>query len=355
MFSIREIIYLFCCIFLSLNVGALELSDSSERTDCSECHKHFKHKHAIVSAGDKCISCHLEFSQSRAHQQKIELKSQANPNGTELHLAEAGMRYPLYYEESRLGEEPNDMVKIPAGEFIMGTNDRLPDEGPQHKRSLPVYYIDQYEVTNLQYKHFIDATGRRSPKYFKNRTYPIGKTDHPVTYVSWYDANEYCHWAGKRLPTDAEWEKAARGTKGQYFPWGNEFDVDKANTPQRWARIGIEGDTSPVGSFEKGKSPYGMYDASGNVWEWTASWYEPYPGNTHPTENYGQQYKTLKGGSWWDCSFYKCGISAPLYNRSFFLRSTKNNSFGFRCASDKPVVRGGAAGKTKGKKNEKNT
>ena len=90
----------------------------------------------------------------------------------------------------------------------------------------------------------------------------------------------------------------------------------------------------PVGSFKSGVSHYGLYDMSGNVWEWTASDYEPYPGNKRINENYNEDYKTLKGGSWWDCTFYKCGISAPVYNRSFFLKTTKNESFGFRCAKD---------------------
>ena len=189
-------------------------------------------------------------------------------------------------------------------------------------------------MTNLQYKKFIDETNRRSPCHFRNRTFPEGKADHPVTYVTWYDADAYCQWAGKRLPDDKEWEKAARGTDGRVFPWGSEFGIDKANTPVRWVSLRVKGDTTPVGAFETGKSPYGLYDMTGNVWEWTSAWYEPYPGNERITENYGKKYKTLKGGSWWDCSFYKCGISAPVYNRSFFHPRTKNESFGFRCAKD---------------------
>jgi formylglycine-generating enzyme required for sulfatase activity len=226
------------------------------------------------------------------------------------------------------------MVLIPAGEFIMGTDVRLSDEGPQHKVYLPDYYIDIYEVTNLQYKKFNDATHGRSPRNWRNRTFPEGKADHPVVYVSWEDANAYCQWAGKRLPTDQEWEKAARGTDGRMFPWGDEFDTAKANTPLRWQEIGRFGDTTPVGSFEQGKSPFGVYDMSGNVWEWTSSWYEAYPGNKTKSESYGERYKTLKGGSWFDCSFYKCGISAPVFNRAFFAKKVKNDSFGFRCASD---------------------
>ena len=115
---------------------------------------------------------------------------------------------------------------------------------------------------------------------------------------------------------------------------GAKFSIDKANTPVRWAAMYVQGDTTPVGAFEGGKSPFGLYDMTGNVWEWTESWYQPYPGTRRITENYGEKYKVLKGGSWWDCSFYKCGISAPVFNRSFFHPRTKNESFGFRCASD---------------------
>lgn len=247
-----------------------------------------------------------------------------------------GMSVPMYYEESRIGTQPNAMSLIPAGPFTMGTDERLPDEGPAHTVTLPDYYMDTYEVTNGQYKAFIDATGHKSPAHFENRTYPPGKIDHPVVGVTWNDARDYCTWAGKRLPSDAEWEKAARGTDARRYPWGDDFGLNRANNPQYWASLDREGDTSPVGAFAEGVSPYGLYDMSGNVWEWTDSWYQAYPGNTHPNENYGEHYKTLKGGSWWDCSFYKCGISAPSFNRAFFLRTTRNISFGFRCAKDAP-------------------
>jgi len=266
-------------------------------------------------------------------QQRLNLK--IDPDVPKVKLqANAGMQFPLYYKKSRLGDTPNKMALIPAGEFVMGSDSRLPDEGPQHGVNLPAYYIDIFEVTNLQYKKFNNETKRRSPTHFRNRTFPDGKADHPVTYVSWEDANAYCEWAGKRLPTDQEWEKAARGTDGRIFPWGNEFDVKKANTPLRWKQVGAFGDTAPVGAFSGGVSVFGLYDMSGNVWEWTASWYKAYPGNKVPSESYGERYKTLKGGSWFDCSFYNCGISAPVFNRAFFAVRTKNDSFGFRCAKD---------------------
>ncbi len=282
----------------------------------------------FAEAGNDCLQCH-DPNNINNSLRKVLQNTKMSPEGPD-----TGMSLPMYYDESRLGDAPSTMVLIPEGEFIMGTDGRLPDEGPQHSINVPAFYIDLYEVTNLQYKKFNDATQGKSPDHFRNRTFPKGKADHPVTYVTWDNAHAYCAWAGKRLPTDVEWEKAARGTDARMFPWGNEFSIDKANTPVRWQKLGLFGDTTPVGSFQEGKSIYGLYDMSGNVWEWTASWYKAYPGNTHASESYGERYKTLKGGSWFDCSFYQCGISAPTFNRAFFAPNTKNDSFGFRCAKD---------------------
>jgi formylglycine-generating enzyme required for sulfatase activity len=314
---------------------------AEQNDECVACHTGVQHKELISpEVLKKCKECHSDqhvqdvVNQVPERYLKHEGGGKGAPAGGGKVSADIGMSLPMYYPNSRLGDEPNKMVLIPAGEFTMGTNSRLPDEGPEHKVTLPAFYIDIYEVTNLQYKKFNDETKRRSPTHFRNRTYPPGKADHPVTYVTWNDANAYCHWAGKRLPTDQEWEKAARGTDGRWFPWGNEFDYSKSNNPVRWGEIGFFGDTTPVGAFKQGVSPYGVYDMSGNVWEWTASWYKAYPGNKVSSESYGERYKTLKGGSWFDCSFYNCGISAPVFNRAFFSKRTKNDSFGFRCAKD---------------------
>ncbi|HEY4485735.1 MAG TPA: SUMF1/EgtB/PvdO family nonheme iron enzyme [Nitrospiria bacterium] len=219
------------------------------------------------------------------------------------------------------------MIRIPEGAFIMGSDDRWPDEGPQRKVYTDSFYIDKYEVTNAQYRRFVEAGGRPAPDHWAGGPPPARIADHPVTFVSWFDANDYCHWLGKRLPVAVEWEKSARGTDGRWFPWGNNFDAKKANVPQRKL-----GGTTPVGKFPQGDSPYGVSDLSGNVWEWTSGWYKAYPGNRRPTENYGEKYRVLKGGSWVDCSGYHCGISAPNFNRSFFHPATKNKGFGFRCA-----------------------
>ncbi len=302
--------------------GVLFVTAAQAQAECVRCHDEVP-----ASTAEQCSQCH-------AFPVAAQTTAEPVPHTVQAPRIESGMGVPMLSSESRLGSEPNPMVLVPEGEFIMGTNERLADEGPQHKVKLKAFLIDKFEVTNFQYEKFVKATNRRSPIHFRNRTFPEGKADHPVINVTWDDARDYCAWAGKRLPTDQEWEKAARGADGRTYPWGNNFDWRKANVPARWKETNMFGDTTPVGAFEAGKSPYGVYDMSGNVWEWTDSWYQPYPGNKVPSENYGERYKVLKGGSWFDCSFYQCGISAPVFNRAFFAIKTKNDSFGFRCAKD---------------------
>ncbi len=288
--------------------------DYSREGSCTECHG--------PGLSDNYISINGRYRTNEAKNGHSEVASDAT-------VAASDAKPTSKTKTKKRLKAPKGMVYIPPGDFTMGSNDWWPKSQPEHKVRTKGYFIDKYEVTNKQYKAFVDATGHAAPNHWAGGSIPPGKQNHPVVYVTWYDANEFCKWDGKRLPTDVEWEKAARGTDGRTFPWGNKFDKNKANTPQYG-----HGDTMPVGSFPKGVSPYGIYDMAGNAFEWTDSWFKPYPGNTHPDENYGVKYKVLKGGSWYDCTYYKCGISAPAFNRIFFHPRTKNNNFGFRCAKD---------------------
>jgi len=316
----------------------LKTEHHARTSSCFQCHKETETKSFQKTMNKNCITCHKTgWVVGKLVALQNEPDESLNTGAKPTQKAQGkgpGMSVSMYYEKSIIGSEPNEMILVPAGEFIRGTNGRLPDEGPEHKITLKNYYIDKFEVTNYQYQQALQKMGRTPPEHFNNGKAPKGKLDHPVVFVSWYDAKAYCESVGKRLPDDKEWEKAARSTDGRSYPWGEVFDIKWVNSPVRWVTLKLIGDTTPVGAFEGGKSAYGLYDMSGNVWEWTSSRYEAYPGNTRKSENYGGNYRTLKGGSWWDCSFYQCGISAPVYNRSFFHPKTKNNSFGFRCAKD---------------------
>ena len=236
---------------------------------------------------------------------------------------------------------PENMVQVPKGEFIMGSNevdkeakaiqygDKRPwyaNEGPERKVQLKEFHIDRTEVTNLQYKEFVQKTGRPQPPHWAGGTYPAGLDEHPAVLVRWADADEYCKWKGKRLPTEAEWEKAARGTDGRRFPWGADFDTKKVNT------LGEYNGTLPVGTLKDGASPYGAMDMSGNAQEWTADWYLPYPGNDFNDKDYGERYKVVRGGGWGGMGHY----SLQVYVRSAFRNAAppqeRFDDVGFRCA-----------------------
>jgi formylglycine-generating enzyme required for sulfatase activity len=219
------------------------------------------------------------------------------------------------------------MIEIPAGPFIMGSDEGDSEDAPVHEVDLPTFEIDKFEVTNADFAVFAEETGyvtfaeKQGVSNWRDE-WGIGEDNHPVVRVIWDDAQAYCEWLGKRLPSEAEWEKAARGEDGRSFPWGNEWGANKANVKER----GLRG-TAAVGSFGDGASPYGVEDMVGNVWEWTADWYQPYPGNTTEDPYYGEQFRVTRGGGWFDEE-----AQATTFNRNAAdPNRTANDDLGFRC------------------------
>jgi formylglycine-generating enzyme required for sulfatase activity len=218
------------------------------------------------------------------------------------------------------------MILFPEGPFTMGSDNGDSDEKPVHEVYLNDFYIDRYEVTNALYKDCVTASACDEPQNtgnYDNSQY----ADHPVVYVDWNMAKAYCEWRGAQLPTEAQWEKAARGKDGRTYPWGEDIACNKANY------LDCVGDTQPFGSYENGQSPYGISDMAGNVWEWVADWYSVRYDENSPAENPlgpdSGQYRVLRGGAWNQDSY--------LLRTSARLGSAPTDvylSFGFRCASD---------------------
>ena len=221
------------------------------------------------------------------------------------------------------------MVLVPAGEFLMGSWTGDPDEQPMRRVYLDPYFFDKDQLTVGEYAKFLEATSHGAPSEWNLMSRAMHR-NRPVVNVDWADAVAYCTWAGKRLPTEAEWEKAARGTDGRTYPWGNEVPTRfRANMKKEvWNNhMGL----TPVGMFEQGKSPYGINDMAGNVWEWVSDWYDPTYYSSGPLRNptgsaRGEQ-KVVRGGCWG---------SGPERLRSA-ERETHVPSFqgfgtGFRCA-----------------------
>jgi len=281
------------------------------------------------------------------------------------------------------------MVKVEAGKFIRGSNKEdkegmqarygfanplYQDEHPQTEISLDAYWIDTFEVTNKAYKAFILSTKRMMPFAWVNNGYAMSEASlrgmdidklrkialdyfkldvdtrsmnkialikamldyqHrldklPVTGVNWFSAKAFCQWRSARLPSEAEWEKAARGPKGLEYPWGNQWDPKMTNT-------GDDGDweqgIAPVGSYQNNKSPYGAYDMAGNVWEWVEDWYTQYPNSTYTSTAFGEKNRVVRGG----------GGGVGHYAISYFFRGAtrqysepemQSDDVGFRCAKD---------------------
>ncbi|NOY63239.1 MAG: formylglycine-generating enzyme family protein [Gammaproteobacteria bacterium] len=281
------------------------------------------------------------------------------------------------------------MIRIPAGEFVMGSNKRdegarkqrfglvkplYLDEHPQHTRLLDAFWIDRYEVTNVDYKRFVSQTASKEPFGWTQNAYNVSddklRTAHvdnlrwiasdyfkldvdtramnkqpllevlfkvqrqrdllPVTEVSWHDAGNYCRWVSKRLPTEAEWEKAARGSDGREFPWGDEWTLQSTNTGDDEQ---YDAALVAVGSYRDDRSPYGVMDMAGNASEWVADWYQPYPGSSLKSDAFGQQFRVVRGGGG-SIGHYSLSLFFRAAHRAYAIPTMTSADVGFRCARD---------------------
>lgn len=284
----------------------------------------------------------------------------------------------------------NGMILIPAGPFMMGndvkdddgkaqeygsTKPWYQDEAPVRKVEVDAFLIDTFEVTNSEYRVFVIANNHWIPNGWKDNGYLLSReilgyanlerlrilaTDTfrldldtttmeydalldaivthqqqfdnlPVTGVTWFQARDYCVAQGKRLPTEVEWEKAARGTDGREYPWGNAWDETRLNIG---SGDGWENGVAPVGSYPGGVSPFGVHDMAGNVMEWTADWYQPYPGSEYESEDFGEKLRVVRGGGWGGLGHY---VISHFYRAAYRFNLQPNYTFvdlGFRCAKD---------------------
>ncbi len=269
-------------------------------------------------------------------------------------------------DRARLAEALIQSVSVvPAGEFPMGSDSGRADEKPEHSVYLDAFAIDCFEVTNAQFYPFVRTTNRLPPPYWSGQDYPTGQADYPVVGVPWDDADAYCRWVGKRLPTEAEWEKAARGLDGRTYPWGNVWDPSRANVYVLYGSLNASGPAAlsvwdqawdflrttplqpdlpalkPVGSYPQGQSPFGLMDMVGNASEWVADWYNwgDYSGlpSSNPLGMGPPWNRSVRGSPWYD----PVGTAAWVQTMSrVSARSSSHESrdprIGFRCARSIP-------------------
>ena len=271
----------------------------------------------------------LVYESYKAKQMKLlasSIKSEARPAVGKV----APQDYSMY--KMKTGDEGREMVQIPEGPFTMGSNDGDPDEAPEHQVFLKAFYIDLREVTQEEYARFARMTRRSMPKIelFEDDQSKVLKPELVAMSVSWDDARAYCKWAGKRLPTEAEWEKAGRGEGKRKYPWGDKFANGRANVDG--AEDGFKY-LAPPGSFEAGRSPYGLYDMTGNVAEWVEDSYDEhlykkaiYRDPKGPDDG---QLKVVRGGSWRETE-----QNARLSKRFAAKHWRTDITIGIRCAGD---------------------
>ncbi len=235
---------------------------------------------------------------------------------------------------------PEGMVLIPGGIYPMGSHKSLLEldpvdlfnsdrhalgpENPAHNVELEPYHIDTHEVTHSSYMKFVNATNAKKPRYWDDPDF--NGSNQPVVGISWKAAQSYCKWKSGRLPTEAEWEKASRGKRSIDFPWGNEPpDSTRLNFNEELKK------TAPVGSYEAGKSDYGVYDLSGNVAEWTYDWHQAefyiFSSKANPVGPQKGQYKVIRGGNWRNDA-----KDVNMIYRNATIPSIRNKTLGFRCA-----------------------
>jgi serine/threonine-protein kinase len=219
---------------------------------------------------------------------------------------------------------PEGMVFVPGGIFNMGRDDGDEFESPAHPVEVKPFFIDRTEVTNEEYQRFVSAVGYRAPVHWVGGVIPKGQEKFPVVNVSWDDAKAYARWVNKRLPTEAEWEFAARGTDGRIYPWGVTWRQDHAN-----AGHGASGGLVEVGRYVLGASPFGALDMCGNAWEWTASDFEDYPGHKVASSLAGAGLKVIRGGA-----FDVAPKRATTTYRGAIPPDRIPDKTGFRCVRD---------------------
>ncbi|MDQ6979835.1 MAG: SUMF1/EgtB/PvdO family nonheme iron enzyme [Mariprofundaceae bacterium] len=300
----------------------------------------------------KLGSMRMEEMRAKASYNLSDMNDHIRAAGEELHVQERHEKnaknvYSIVEAQALLDDESRTelakMVDIPAGDFIMGTDLQRANEQnkPAHRVHLDAFSIDKYPVTQGQYALFVAENRYRPPLNWKDGYIPQGMAKHPVTMVSWYNGRAYCEWKGKHLPQESQWEKAARGTKGQRWPWGEHMKADSLNVYYK------VGHTTAVDAYPHGASPFGVMDMSGNVQEWTATQYAPYPGanasslvfrpkrldvsyNAGSEEKERIFYYVMRGGSWKSDPF-----SAATYHRNYSMPNYASDFYGFRCAQEK--------------------